>query len=103
MSKTGEQGIDPTFGEDTQQQALATSDLSVEELLAGGADVDELVSAGVLEDDDQNTDFAEVDPEAGKYKGGPVMSDEEFDTLLNRVKWFASKRYLTENAPDRTV
>ncbi|MEM6453220.1 MAG: hypothetical protein AAF703_23245 [Cyanobacteria bacterium P01_D01_bin.105] len=103
MSKTGAQGIDPTSGEDAQHQALATSDLSVEELLAGGADVDELVSAGVLEDDDQNTDFTEANPEALKYKGGPVMSDDEFNALMKEDRWYISGRYLTEDAPDKKV
>jgi len=81
---------------------LSRSDLSVEELLAGGADVGALISAGVLHDDyPAGHDFTEA-PEPQKYSG-PPMSDEEHERNMARLDWYNSGRYLTEDASNRPV
>lgn len=76
--------IDPSFGRDAELYEYATSDLSVEEQLAGGASVDDLVAAGVLYDDyDPDNDPAyDFTPEPPKREipVGSGMSDEEFET-----------------------
>ena len=62
---------------DDYLEGLSRSDLSVEEKLAGGATVGDLISAGVLHDDyPAGCDFTEEAPEPQKYDG-PPMSDEE--------------------------
>ena len=81
---------------------LSRSDLSVEELLAEGADVSALVSAGVLHDDyPAGHDFTEA-PEPQKYDG-PPMSDEEFEYHIALGDWYNSGRYLTEDASNKPV
>lgn len=68
---------------------LSSSDLSVEELLASGADVGDLVSAGVLHDDyPAGHDFTEEVPEPQKYDG-PPRSAEEHKALMARLRRFS--------------
>lgn len=87
---------------DDYLEGLSSSDLSVEEKLAGGASVGDLVSAGVLHDDyPAGHDFTEV-PEPQKYDG-PPMSDEEFEYHMALGDWYNSGRYLREDASNRPV
>ena len=83
--------VDPSFGKDAELHQYATSDLSVEEKLASGASVDDLVAAGVLQDDydpdSEEYDFTPSPPERHPSEGSPV-SDEEFEARIN-----ASLRY----------
>ncbi|MEL6601712.1 MAG: hypothetical protein AAFP20_00620 [Cyanobacteria bacterium J06614_10] len=83
--------VDPSLGRDAELHQYATSDLSVEEKLASGASIDDLVAAGVLHDDyDPNSeeyDFTPLPPERDIPEGSSV-SDEEFDARMN-----ASLRY----------
>ena len=82
---------------------LSSSDLSVEELLASGADVGDLVSAGVLHDDyPAGHDFTEEMPEPQKYEG-PPMSDEEYELLIAKAKWGIAVSRLGKDAPPRPV
>lgn len=84
-------------------QELSSSDLSVEELLAGGADVGDLVSAGVLHDDyPAGHDFTEEIPEPQTYDGLP-MSNEEFKFHMAIGDWYNSGRYLREDASNKPV
>ena len=74
--------IDPSFGRDAELHRYATSDLSVEEQLASGASVDDLVAAGVLYDDydpdnDPNCLFLAAAVKKDKQKR-PSVSEEEF-------------------------
>ncbi|NJM99192.1 MAG: hypothetical protein HC800_20485, partial [Phormidesmis sp. RL_2_1] len=50
MTEQGYERRRPIIGRDAELHQYATSDLSVEEQLAGGASVDDLVAAGVLYD-----------------------------------------------------
>ena len=78
--------VDPSFGRDAELHEYATSDLSVEEQLAGGASVDDLVEAGVLQDDydpDNDPDyFFTTEPPERAFTPGPPMPKEEFKALL---------------------
>ena len=91
--------VDPLVGRAAELNEYATSDLSVEENLAGGASVDDLVAAGVLYDDydpdnDSGYDFTpersleEIAAEAKETPKMPPMSDAEFKALLE-----SSSRY----------
>ena len=78
--------LDPSLGRDAELHQYATSDLSVEEKLASGASVDDLVAAGVLQDDYdpdiEEYDFTPSPPEREPSDGFPV-SDEEFEARMN--------------------
>lgn len=78
--------FDPSIGRDSKSQELAASDLTVEELMASGADVDMLIDAGVVDGGEKDEDifYGEVLPGAGEYKGGPEPSKEEFEALLKK-------------------
>jgi hypothetical protein len=80
--------LEPPVGRDAYLDELSSSDLSVEELLASGADVGDLVSAGVLYDDydpDNDPDyfFTPLRP-VEEFTPGPPMSDEEFKVWMNK-------------------
>ena len=76
--------IDPSFGRDAELHQYAISDLSVEEQLAGGASVDDLVAAGVLHDEDQRTDFpSPIRLEDITHASGAPMSEEEIKEWLS--------------------
>lgn len=88
--------IDPSFGRDAELHRYATSDLSVEEKLAGGASVDDLISAGVLYDDyDPDNDPAyfftplpteeEIARDRAEASKVPPMSDEEFAAAMAKA------------------
>ena len=83
---------DPSFGRDAELHEYATSDLSVEEQLAGGASVDDLVEAGVLQDDydpDNDPDyFFTPEPPERAFTPGPPMPKEEFEARMK-----ASSKY----------
>lgn len=88
-------------------QALSSSDLSVEEKLAAGASVSDLISAGVLYDDypaghefTTEEDVAERDRENASL---PAMSDEEFDLLKRRLEWGIDVHRLGKDAPPRPI
>ena len=79
--------VDPSFGRDADLHQYAISDLSVEEQLAGGASVDDLVAAGVLYDDydpdnQEEYDFTPLPPKR-EIPEGPPIPDEEFETLIS--------------------
>lgn len=94
---------EPLIGRDAYLQDLSSSDLSVEELLASGADVGDLVSAGVLYDDySAGNEFTEEMPEEENYDG-PPMSDEEFKHLIEIGDWYNSGRYLREDASNKPI
>ena len=83
--------VSPLVGRAAELNEYATSDLSVEENLASGASVDDLVAAGVLydgydPDNDPAHDFT-PEPTAEEMAGmqvispeRPVISEEEFQT-----------------------
>lgn len=88
---------------DDYLEGLSRSDLSVEEKLAGGATVGDLISAGVLHDDyPAGCDFTEEVPEPQKYDG-PPMSDEEFEFLIAKAEWGIAVSRLGKDAPPRPV
>ena len=85
-------------------QELSSSDLSVEEKLASGASVSDLISAGVLHDDyPAGHNFTEEEEVAEEKDDGPPMSDEEFDRLIAIGDWYNSGRYLREDASSKPV
>ena len=88
-----EKQVDPLAGRAAELNEYATSDLSVEEQLAGGASVDDLVAAGVLYDDydpdnDPAYDFtpeptaAEMTEIRVKETRKTPMSDTEFQKWM---------------------
>lgn len=83
-TKSGAGQFDPSVGRDAEVQAIATSDLSVEELMAGGADVDTLIEAGVVDGgEEERTDYPEpVKSEDIAYTPGPPIPKEEFQAIL---------------------
>ena len=81
--------VDPLLGRDAELHHYATSDLSVEEQLASGASVDDLVAAGVLYDDydpDNNPAyfFTPLEP-VEQIPEGPPVPDEEFEARMNAI------------------
>ena len=92
--------VDALAGRAVEPNEYAMSDLSVEEQLAGGASVDDLIAAGVLYDDyDPDNDPAysftpaPTAEEIAKQReavpdSSPPMSEEEFDALME-----SSSRY----------
>ena len=93
---------DPSFGRDAELHEYATSDLSVEEQLAGGASVDDLVAAGVLYDDydpdnDPAYNFTPLEPVEEISEGIP-MSEEEFQASLAGARWCMEVHRLGKNA-----
>lgn len=83
------QQVNPLVGRAAALHEYSTSDLSVEEQLAGGASVDDLISAGVLYDDydpENNPayDFTsrltvvEIAALQKRVPQAPPVSDEEF-------------------------
>lgn len=62
---------------------LGTSDESVEELLAGGADIDELIAAGVLDDQEltsQDDDDEEaIEAELSKFTREEVLAEMAYE------------------------
>ncbi len=92
--------VNPLMGRAAELDQCATNDLSVEENLAGGASVDDLISAGVLYDDydpDNNPvyDFtpeptaAEMAARRVEASKSPPMSDVEFKALLESSSKYA--------------
>lgn len=74
---------------------LATSDETVEELLSGGADIDELIAAGVLDTDEP---ASEADEEEGEIELEPLsLSEEEV------MAWFNERRQRLEASGHRRV
>lgn len=102
---------DPSFGRDAELHEYAVSDLSVEEQLAGGASVDDLIAAGVLYDDyDPDNDPAYFftplptaeEIERDRVKASP-MSKEEFEAEMAILDWYNSGRYMREDPSNKPV
>jgi hypothetical protein len=94
---------EPPVGRDAYLYELSSSDLSVEELLASGADVGDLVSAGVLYDDyPAGHEFTE-EVAVEKSYDGPPMSDEEYELMMSRLNWGGEVYRLGKDAPPRPV
>ena len=85
--------VDPLVGRAAELNEYAMSDLSIEEQLAGGASVDDLIAAGVLYDDyDPDNDPAysftprpteeEMAAQRAATSECPPMSDVQFKALL---------------------
>lgn len=65
---------------------LANSDEDIESLLAGGADVDALIEAGVLDDGEEGTvesEEIELEEESSESDQTP-LSEDEIQALLER-------------------
>ena len=84
-----EKQVDPLAGKATELSEYSTSDLSVEEQLAGGASVDDLISAGVLHDDyDPDNDPAysfTPEPIVEEYTPGSPIPEEEFKAQMQEA------------------
>ena len=92
--------VNPLVGRAAELHGYATSDLSVEEQLSGGASVDDLIASGVLYDDyDPDNDpaysftplptaeeMAQKEAEAIKR---PPMSEAEFKERMNAVRRYS--------------
>jgi hypothetical protein len=95
--------LEPPVGRDAYLDELSRSDLSVEELLASGADVGDLVLAGVVYDDyPAGHEFTEEVPEEEAYDG-PPRSQEEIELLKARLRWGSEVHRLGKNAPPRPI
>lgn len=82
---------------------LSSSDLSVEELLASGATVGDLVSADVLHDDYPAAHgFTEEVPVEEKSEQ-PPRTEEETKRLIARLKWGIEVSRLGKDAPPRPL
>ena len=88
--------VDALAGRAVEPNEYAMSDLSVEEQLAGGASVDDLITAGVLYDDyDPDNDPAysftpaptaeEMAEQREAVTDSPPMSEEEFEARMNQA------------------
>ncbi|MEO0644887.1 MAG: hypothetical protein AAFZ17_01825 [Cyanobacteria bacterium J06650_10] len=85
--------VDPSLGKDAELHQYATSDLSVEEKLASGASVDDLVAAGVLQDDyDPDSEEYDFTPSPAKKEVSQEnpMSDEEFESSIKKGLTFSN-------------
>ncbi|MBE9180253.1 hypothetical protein IQ268_16950 [Oculatella sp. LEGE 06141] len=78
---------------------LATSDEDVESLLSGGASVDDLCEAGILDDGQEWQDTEEDVPPQEEALDQPPLSPEEVQALLDRCDWFINERYLDAPNP----
>ena len=98
--------VNPLVGRAAELNEYATNDLSVEENLAGGASVDDLVAAGVLSDDynpdnDSGHDFTparsleEIAAEDEAVSKAPSMSKEE--ALADAQEYFRRDRMTAES------
>lgn len=78
--------LDSSFDRDAELHDYATSDLSVEEQLAGGASIEDLTAAGVLYDDynPDDYDYTPLRP-VQEVPAGPPMPEEEFEALKKRL------------------
>lgn len=85
--------VNPLVGRAAELHEYATSDLSVEEQLSGGASVDDLISSGVLYDDyDPDNDPAysftplptaeEMAKRKAKAPKGAAISEAEFQAQM---------------------
>jgi hypothetical protein len=92
-----EKKVDPLVGRAAALNEYATSDLSVEEQLSGGASVDDLIAAGVLYDDyDPDNDPAysftprpteeEMAAQRAAVTKKTPMSDSEFEERMNNLR-----------------
>ena len=101
-----EKPVDPLIGRAAELNEYATSDLSVEENLASGASVDDLVAAGVLYDDydpdnDSGYDFTpersleEIAAEDEAVSSAPSMSKEE--AIADVQEYFRRDRLAAEH------
>ena len=81
--------VDPLASRAAELNEYAMSDLSVEEQLAGGASVDDLIAAGVLYDDyDPDNDPAysfTPEPNMEEYTPGPPIPEEEFKAQMQEA------------------
>lgn len=96
--------VDPSLGKDAELHQYATSDLSVEEKLASGASVDDLVAAGVLQDDyDPDSEEYDFTPLPAKKEVGveKTMSEAIAEALIARCDWYNSGRYLREDPSNK--
>ena len=90
---------DPEEPTDTELylSELSNSDEDLEALLSGGADIDDLIMAGVLDDGSDETwgwqDVAGIpDPQ---YSSAPMpLSEAEFRVLMERGHWFLRRGWL---------
>ena len=83
---------------------LSSSDEDPGDLLSGGADIGDLIAAGVLDDsDDVPEGWQDVEGvELPEQPVNPVpMTSEEFKTLMARYDWFINREYL--NAPSQPL
>ena len=89
--------VDALAGRAVEPNEYAMSDLSVEEQLAGGASVDDLIAAGVLYDDyDPDNDPAysftprptekEIAAQRETVPKKPPMSDAEFEKKMDNLR-----------------
>jgi hypothetical protein len=92
----------------------SVSDLSIEERLAAGASVDDLVAAGVLYDDydpDNDPDYFfaplptedEIAKDRAEASKCTPMSEEEFEYEIAIGEWYNSGRYLREDPSNKPV
>ncbi len=95
--------------EDPSQRELALAELSGSDedpgdLLSGGADVDDLIAAGIL-DGGENERQGWQDVEGVELPEQPVnpvpMTPEEFQAVMARYDWFINREYL--NAPSQPL
>ena len=81
--------VSPLVGRAAELDQYATSDLSVEESLASGASVDDLVAAGVLYDDydsDDNSAYSFTpEPTIEEYMPEPPIPEEEFKAQMKEA------------------
>ena len=83
---------------------LSSSDLSIEEKLASGASISDLISAGVLHDDySAGHDFTEEEEVVEEEYDEPPMSQEDIDSLKARLRWGIDVHRLGKDAPPRPV
>ena len=86
-------------------RALSSSDLSVEEKLAAGASVDDLISAGVLHDDyPAGYEFTTAEDVAERERQIAFQSppsSEEIDLLKRRLRWGGEVHRLGKDASPR--
>ncbi len=97
-------GIEDPSQRELDLAELSGSDEDPGDLLSGGADVDDLIAAGVL-DGGENEREGWQDVEGVKLPEQPVnpvpMTSEEFKALMARCDWFINREYL--NAPSQPL
>jgi len=83
-------------GPSDREIVLATSDETVEELLSGGADIDELIAAGVLDDDEPASEDDEEEDEEIEFEPSTLTEEEVMARHNAHQEWLIANGHKSQ-------